>query len=145
MRLAELVEKIEGGCEGDGDLLITGLAALHEAQPGELSFFTNFKYADLLANTQASAVIVAQDWQGVCPCAVIRVPAPDKAMAMAAYLFEPQYSPRVDTGMDPMSSVAADAKLGEGVNIGPFCVVRPGAVIAAGTTLVSGCSWAVML
>ncbi len=139
MKLGELVERIEGSLEGDTELEISGIAGLVEAVAGELSFFSNPKYASSLAETKASAVIVAEDWEGSSPCAVIRVKSPDKAMAMAGYAFEPSCHPLADPGIDVASSVHEDACLDASVSVGPFCVVRPGAVIGPRTVLVSGC------
>lgn len=139
MKLRALVEKIDGVIEGGGELDIRGIAGLAEAVGGELSFLANFKYESLLADTKASAVIVAEDWEGVSPCAVIRVKHADKAMAMAGELLKPVSPLLVDEGIHSCSAVDQDAQVDSSASIGPFCVVRPGAVIGPRTVLVSGC------
>ena len=80
MRLADIVEKVEGVLDGDGQLEIAGIAGiagLADAGTGDLSFLANPKYSAMLATSAASAVIVATKWEGACACAVVRVKSPD--------------------------------------------------------------------
>lgn len=52
-----------GGCRLYGpDVEINGLAGLREAKAGELSFLANIKYAGMVTTTQASAVIVSEEF-----------------------------------------------------------------------------------
>lgn len=44
--LAELAEIVNGHIDGDGSVLISGLAKIEEAGPGDLTFIANTKYAD---------------------------------------------------------------------------------------------------
>ena len=58
---ADIAAKIGGTLEGDPSVPISHLASLAEAQEGDLSFLSNKKYADQMASTKASAVIVPED------------------------------------------------------------------------------------
>jgi UDP-3-O-[3-hydroxymyristoyl] glucosamine N-acyltransferase len=64
-------------------------------------------------------------------CAVLRTDDPYSAFARAVSLFAPDTSPTA--GVDPLSAVASDAAIGEGVSIGPFVTVGAGASIGART------------
>ena len=59
MNLRELAGRL--GCElaGDGDLEITGVAGMEYAQPGQLTFLANPKYAHKVKHTRASAILVS--------------------------------------------------------------------------------------
>src|SRR5580765_7183925 len=59
MRLDELARQINAQLSGDGSVQITSVAPLDIAQPGQVSFLSNRKYARDLETTKASAVIVA--------------------------------------------------------------------------------------
>ena len=52
-------QQIECTVEGDGNIDITGVAAIEDAGAGELTFFANPKYAGALKRTRASAVIAS--------------------------------------------------------------------------------------
>jgi UDP-3-O-[3-hydroxymyristoyl] glucosamine N-acyltransferase len=67
-RLADLAELLDATLVGDGQCEIIGLATLKGAKPGQLSFLSNPSYAGQLAQSEASAVILeeefADSWSG---------------------------------------------------------------------------------
>lgn len=137
LRAEEAAQLVGGDLEGDGDLVLTGLAGIREAKPGELSFVANSRYAAAVAATRAGAVIVSRDWNRPAPCALIRVDQPDRAFARIAERFAPP--PIVPPpGVHPAAVVAPDAELGEGASIGPHCVLEPGCRVGAGSVLFAG-------
>ncbi|MBC8206304.1 MAG: UDP-3-O-(3-hydroxymyristoyl)glucosamine N-acyltransferase [Kiritimatiellales bacterium] len=138
MKLLELVEKIGGTLEGDGNIEIQGVAGIREAASSQISFMSNPKYASQAAATQAGVVIVSEDWTGECPAALIRTQNPDAAFAQAATLFYTPV-PAPEPGVHPSAVVADDAELGEGVCIGPLCVIEPGVKIGAQSVISAQC------
>ncbi|MFA5688924.1 MAG: UDP-3-O-(3-hydroxymyristoyl)glucosamine N-acyltransferase [Kiritimatiellales bacterium] len=138
MKLVELAEKIGGKLDGAGDVEIRGVAAIGSAEPGEISFLANPKYAAQAAATNASALIVPENWSAESPAAFIRVKNPDAAFAQATMLFYTP-PPAAVAGVHPSAVVAPDAIIGENASIGPLCVVESGVTIGAGTVLVAQC------
>ncbi|MBM4153593.1 MAG: UDP-3-O-(3-hydroxymyristoyl)glucosamine N-acyltransferase [Lentisphaerae bacterium] len=134
LTVAELAARLGGSCEGDGTPVITGVAGIRDARPGEVAFVANLRYAGDVSVTRAAAVIVAKAWDRPSPAALIRVDNPDAAFAHAASLFAPPPVPD-PPGIHPSAVIAPDAAVGEGVRIGPFVVVEPGARIGARTVL----------
>ena len=119
--------------DGDGDLEIVRVAALHNAGPGDLTFVASARYLPKLATTRASAVILGRGKGDAPPvtCAVLHADDPYSALAAAVALFAPDSRP--PAGVDPLSAVAADAAIGADVSIGPFVTVGPRASIGART------------
>jgi len=138
MKITELVEKIGGILDGDGDVEIHGVAGISEAGAGEISFVANPKYASLAASTNASAVIVSEDWKDECSAVLIRSKNPDAAFAEVATLFYTPV-PAPAPGVHPTAVVAEDVELGEGVSIGPMCVVEAGTKIGAHSVISAQC------
>ena len=138
MKLLELVENIGGTLEGDGNIEIQGVAGIREAASDQVSFLSNPKYSSLAAGTQAAAVIVSNDWKEECPAALIRVKDPDAAFAQAAALFYTPV-PAPEPGVHPSAVVADDVELGDGVSVGPLCVIEPGAKIGAKSVISAQC------
>ena len=60
MKLSEVAQKL--GCRLDGppELEIRGVAGIEFAEPGQLTFVANRRYAPLLKTTRASAVLVEE-------------------------------------------------------------------------------------
>lgn len=138
MKLFELVSQIGGVLAGDGSVEVHGVAGIRDAGPGDISFVANPRYASDASSTRATAVLVSEEWVAECPAVLIRVKNPDAAFAKAASLFYAP-PPRPVAGVHPSAVVAADAELGEGVSIGPLCVVEAGVKIGTGTVLTASC------
>jgi UDP-3-O-[3-hydroxymyristoyl] glucosamine N-acyltransferase len=130
--LRDLAERLGCRLEGDGAIEIAGVAGLEAAVPGEISFFANPKYTAALQSTRASAVIVGEHAPAP-PTAALRAVNPYLAFAEALDLLTADERPA--RGVHPSSVIAADASIGDGVSIGPFVVVGPGAGIGDRTVL----------
>ena len=89
MKLADIADHIGGVLEGDGSIDICGLSSLSEASAADITFLANRKYASDVATTSASAVLVGKDWEGDCPCALLRVDDVDNAYSQVGVLMSP--------------------------------------------------------
>src|SRR5260221_5996038 len=91
MKLKELADRVDCRLEGDGEIEIRRVAGIQQAQPGDLTFVANAKYAAQLADTRASAVILApgmsEPRQPPLRCAVLRSADPYSTFARALDLF----------------------------------------------------------
>jgi UDP-3-O-[3-hydroxymyristoyl] glucosamine N-acyltransferase len=131
MKLTEIARAL--GCElrGEGDVEITGVAALEDAAPGMLSFLSDPRQAAKLASTRASAVVVAPDTDTALPS--LRAPQPYVAFVAAVELLHPPARPA--PGLHPTAVVAPNATLGPGAHVGAHAVVGDGARIGRDAVL----------
>jgi UDP-3-O-[3-hydroxymyristoyl] glucosamine N-acyltransferase len=128
LKLKDIAARLECRLDGDPELEIRGIAALDDARPGELTFFTNPKYAASLRTTRASAVILGESVEPA-PCAMLRARHPYLAFARAVEIFaDPWRPPPV---VHPTAAVGVDVSLGPDVSIGPFAVIGDGTRIGA--------------
>ncbi|HXH03965.1 MAG TPA: UDP-3-O-(3-hydroxymyristoyl)glucosamine N-acyltransferase [Candidatus Competibacteraceae bacterium] len=137
MTLAEIAAA--GGAElrGDGSIEVSGVAPLHTAQPGQISFLANPRYRKYLQTTQAAAVVLsAEDAEG-CPLPVLVAANPQLVFARIATLFAPK--PPAQRGIHPSAVVSPQAQVAESAWIGPHCTVEAGAQIAEGVYIGPGC------
>jgi len=132
VKLRELAERLECRVEGDGDVEVTRVAGIQDAQPGDVTFLANSKYEKDLAATRASAVILTED-APAAPCAMLRTRDPYLAFARAVGLFFPAARP--EPGVDRMAAVSSDARLGVDVSVGPFVAIGAGARIGDRTVI----------
>ena len=130
MKLSDLAQRLGCGLEGaTADVDIVRVASLEQAEPGDLTFLANPRYHSQLAGTRASAVILSLEDTSPAPCAILRSENPYTSFAQAVRLFhEPMAPPK---GVDPLSSIAADAVLGADLSVGPFVTIGVGATIGA--------------
>lgn len=124
--LTELAQRL--GCElhGPSALDITGVAPMEHADPSELTFLANPKYAPKVKETRAGAILVREQIQGLGMAQLISAnPYLDFARTLEMF-YQP---PRPAAGIHPQASVAPTAKVGEGASIGAFAVIGEHAVI----------------
>ena len=115
--LNELAELVQGRVIGDGDIRIRTVNGIDQARPGELTFLTDSKRADLLSNCQASACLVPEPIDGL-DMAQIVVADPDLAEAILHNHLLAE--PFVASGIHQSSVVGEDCTISEKVSIGPL-------------------------
>lgn len=133
--LKKLAEAIEGHVIGDADAVIRGVAGIKEAQPGEITFLANAKYAPSLRETKASAVILSKPDPNVS-CAQLIVEDPYYAFSrVVSILIEEPYRA---TGISPLAGIGKNVRLGSDLSIYPFVTIGDRAVIGDRVTLYPG-------
>lgn len=130
MNLKELADRVCGQVpECFGDIKITGVAALRDALPGDISFLSNKKYTNQVATTRASAVLVPEDFEiDGAATVLVRVKSPDHAFSQLVPLFAPPPIVRAP-GVHATAVIADDVTLGRDVHIGPYVIVEAGTVL----------------
>jgi UDP-3-O-[3-hydroxymyristoyl] glucosamine N-acyltransferase len=134
-RLADLVDAELR--RGETDCEINAVATLQNAAAGDLGFLANKSYRKYLAQTRASAVILAPEYAHECPTAVLVSENPYACYARAAALIAPR--PQQQAGVHASASLASDCTVDASAWVGPHCIIESGAVIHAGVRLAGGC------
>lgn len=132
-RTQDLARLLEGELEGDPDIVISGLAKIEEAGPGDVTFLANPKYEKHLSKTQASAVIVSRQQQAE-GLTLIRVDDPYRAFARLLAVFYPEEQP-IPPGIHPGAVISPNTTLGQGVRIAAGVVIGSGCTIGDNVTL----------
>jgi UDP-3-O-[3-hydroxymyristoyl] glucosamine N-acyltransferase len=121
MKLSQLAEALGANLQGgDPELEISGIAGIEEAEPGQITFVANQKYAALARTTRASAVLVAPSFPQI-ETPTLRLPEPYLAFARSIELFyaPPQTAP----GIHPTAVIAPTAKIGARPHIAAYAVI----------------------
>jgi UDP-3-O-[3-hydroxymyristoyl] glucosamine N-acyltransferase len=127
--ISEIVAYTGGRYDGPADRMIEGVAPLAEAGETQLAFLSNPKYAPQLASTKAAAILVPEKATGTDD-RFIRVADPYFAVAQILTKFFAFRS--VPDGISSRASIAATARIGEGVAIGPFSTIADDVVLGDG-------------
>ena len=118
--IGEIVDLVAGEFAGNRDQLITAVAPLALANPEQLSFLSNRKYAPDLAATKAGAVLIPRNLEGRDD-RWIRVDDPYFAIArILSRWFSNRPMPK---GISPKAVVAQSANLGNNVSLGHFAII----------------------
>ncbi len=133
--LAELARFLDGTVTPDDDrTVIHGIAPIERAQPGDLTFIVERKYAAQLADSGATAVLV--DLELAVDRPAIRVSNPYEAFVALLDHFFPLQHPQWH--VDPRAILGADVVLGKHVNIGPYVVIGQGTRLGDRVTIYPG-------
>jgi UDP-3-O-[3-hydroxymyristoyl] glucosamine N-acyltransferase len=139
IRLAEIARFLGCVLEGNGETLIRGVAALDQAQAGDLSFYTNRRYAARASVSKATALLVGSESREQFvgrPLLISENPYRDFAKVVAKWFNRPY---RPTPGVHPTAVLGQDVQLGEGCHIGAYCVIERGAKIKAHSVLLPFC------
>ena len=137
MHVQELARRLGATVDPGVDLEIDGVGPIEDAAPGQLTFLSNAKYAPRIQDTQASAVLVAPDFQGESPAALLRIANPYLAFAKAiSLLYSP---PALPPGVHPTAVLGERVILGRDVAIGAYAVLGDDVVVGDGTTIHPHC------
>ncbi|MBT8139758.1 MAG: UDP-3-O-(3-hydroxymyristoyl)glucosamine N-acyltransferase [Gammaproteobacteria bacterium] len=114
-------------------LPVRGVASLANADQTQITFLSNKKYRQMLADSSALAVIVAPAYADDVPFYALVHNDPYAAFAALTQLFETR--PGTPPGIDASAVVANDALLGKDVCVGPGVVIHSGAAVGDSTEL----------
>lgn len=136
MKLSEVAKRLDCALSGDGEIEIRGIATLERARPGELSFLTNPKYNKAARESQASALIVGQDFPPLEVPLLVH-PNPYLTFAKAIEVFYPPT--RSTAQIHPTAWIDDTARIGKEVSIGAYAVIGSQVVIEEGVDIREHC------
>ncbi len=135
--LQTLAERLGLESRGDAEVEISGVASLPSAGPGDLCFVQDRKYLEQFAASRCAAVILPAELAeeaGDRPALLASDPYYSFVQAIA--LIQPESVPPLS--VDDSARVAASARIGKRVAIGPLAVIGDGAEIGDDTTIGAG-------
>ena len=117
--------EIKGSFEGS----IGRIAALTDAQRGDLSFLANSKYRKEVESSKASVILLPEDFEGKPSVDQVFLlhGNPSRAIDLVCEHIQRKLSPRPDPGVHPQSIINPTVSLPKSVHVGPYVVVEEGA------------------
>src|SRR5436190_22741074 len=135
MRVRELAQWLGAEFEGDGEVDITGVAAIESAGPADVSFINSRKAAQQAQASSAGCLIVPKEFD-IQGRAIIRAASPRSAFARAIGRLHPPRLP--DPGIDLTAEIASGTQIAAGVSIGPHASIGKGTIIGSDTVVGAG-------
>jgi UDP-3-O-[3-hydroxymyristoyl] glucosamine N-acyltransferase len=126
----QIAQLIQGTVDGDGSVVISTFHKIEEGQAGSISFLANPKYESYLYDSQASAIIVAEDLVLKQKPLATLVKVKDPYLAFTVLLQKYQeFTTKKETGIQQPSYIAEDAKVGDSIYLGPFSSIGLGSTV----------------
>lgn len=126
----QIAQLINGTIEGDPNITVNSFGRLENAKKGEIAFLANPKYEEFIYKTNASVIIINQNFtlQKKVDSTLIRVADAYSAFAMLLTEYEKIKRQNL-SGIEQPVYIHATARVGENVFIGAFSYIGEGAVI----------------
>ncbi|OTA16643.1 UDP-3-O- glucosamine N-acyltransferase [Xenorhabdus vietnamensis] len=137
IRLADLAQQLNAQLQGDGDIVITGIAPMYSANNEQITFLSDSRYTDKLSACQAAAVVLREADLPHCKVAALVVDDPYLAYARMAQIMDTTPKPAQD--IHPSAVISSEAILGKNVAIGANAVVESGVVLGDDVIVGAGC------
>ena len=132
----EVAQFLSAEVVGDGTVVLTGIAPIEEAGSGELSFVANPKYASLIDNCTASALVTSPLLETTFEPRVLSA-NPYLAFTKAMQLFIDVPKPP-SAGVSTGAIVHAEADVASTATVHHHAVVERGACVGANTVIEPG-------
>jgi UDP-3-O-[3-hydroxymyristoyl] glucosamine N-acyltransferase len=129
---AELAKYLGATLQGDGSLVLTGVASPENATTTDLIYLEAPKFAARIEKSAAICVLALPNTRADGKT-ILEVADPKFAFAKAAAWLSPSAVPK--SAIHPTAIVSLTAKLAKNVSIGPYAVIEEEAEIGAGATI----------
>lgn len=120
---------LNGTIEGNPDVSVSTLSKIEEGKPGSISFLANPAYTQHIYNTEATLVIVNNDFVATAPISATLIRVQSAAAAFAKLLEMYNQVKLNKTGISKQAYIAESAAIGENIYAGEFAVVSDNARI----------------
>ena len=116
----QIADFLGGTVDGNPEVKVSNFSKIEEGQPGTLTFLANPKYEHYIYNTEASIVLVNNDFSPAeqITATLVKVENAYSALAMLLNLVE-QSKPK-KAGISSAAFIAASATMGEDCFVGNF-------------------------
>lgn len=134
-RVSEIAAIVDGAVEGDDGIVITGLAGIREAGPGDLTFAADAKYLHDIERTRASAILVTRGTvKRTGMPTLVRVADVKQSWDTLLEMVKPD-PVEIPRGIDPAAKIGSEVTVGDNVAVSAFAAVMDGASLGDGTTI----------
>ena len=150
---AQQIASVLGGTvEGNPEVKVNNFSKIEEGKPGTLSFLANPKYEHFIYNTEASIVLVNNDFTPSEPVKATLVKVANAYASLAILLNMVEQAKAKKAGIDATAFIAGSATvgedcyvgnfayIGENVKIGKNCRIYPHAYIGDNVTIGENCT-----
>lgn len=133
--ISQIAMMLGGSVEGDSNAEVWKLCKIEEGEQGGLSFLANSKYTNYIYETNATAVIVSNEFVPEHPIKASLIRVADPYLAFANLLKKYNEMQLDKKGVDPLAFVSPSATIGKDCYIGPFAFVGDNARIGDGVKI----------
>ena len=131
----QIATVLNGTIEGDPSVVVNNFSRIEEGKPGTLTFLANPKYTHFIYDTDASVVLVNNEFKAEQPVKATLIRCENAYASLAVLLDMMEKMKPEKVGIEPMTYISESASLGENVYIGAFSYIADNARIGNNTKI----------
>ncbi len=136
--LKEIATFISGELIGNGEVTISGIGGIQEAQEGDIAFVAHSKDENFIDTSMASCVVVPKDIKKAFNKPLIKVDYPSVALSKIIEFIMPDSIPH-PKGIHSTAIISENSGIGKNVSIGAYAVIGDKTVIGDNTVIYPFC------
>ena len=126
---------LSGTVVGDKNTAVHTVSSIEGGKKGALTYLTNPKYEQYVYTTEASIVLVSNDFEPKQEVRATLIKLPDVGAAVLQLLEMYNAMKPQKKGVSKMASISEKATVAEDCYVGDFAVIEAGAVVEAGAKI----------
>ncbi|WP_296945031.1 UDP-3-O-(3-hydroxymyristoyl)glucosamine N-acyltransferase [uncultured Dysgonomonas sp.] len=131
----QIATVLNGTIEGDSSVVVNNFSRIEDGKPGTLTFLANPKYTHYIYSTDASIVLVNNDFVADQPVKATLIRCFNAYAALAILLDMVEKTKPQKTGIEAMSYIASNVKYGENIYVGAFAYIAENVKIGNNTKI----------
>ena len=133
---AEMIAGLLGGSiVGDKNATVHTVSSIEGGKKGSLTYLSNLKYEQHIYSTEASIVLVGEEFEPKQEVAATLIKLPDVGAAVLKLLEMYNAMKPQKKGISKMASISEKATVAEDCYVGDFAVIEAGAVVESGAKI----------
>lgn len=123
-KIGQIAEMLGGKVEGNPEGILNNIAKIEEANEKDLCFLANPKYEKYIYSTNATAVLVSNEFKPEKDIKATLIKVKDPYLAFSQILdFYQEYVSNAKSGIEEPSYVGVNSKIGENIYRGAFSYI----------------------
>lgn len=135
----QIADMLQGRVDGNPETTVHNLSRIEEGKSGTLSFLANPQYTPYIYTTEASVVIVSEDFEAEKEISATLIRVADAYGAFAKLLEAYNGLQNQEVGISEQAFIDSSAQIGNDVYIAPGVQIAAGVKIGDGTKIYANC------
>lgn len=131
----QIADFLKGKVFGNPDVKVNNISKIEEGKPGTLTFLSNPKYTPYIYTTEASIVLVNNDFEPEAEVKATLIKVENSYNALASLLNLVEQSKPQKKGIDSLAFVSSSAKLGDFAYVGAFAFIGENVTVGDGAKI----------
>lgn len=135
IKAKQIAQLVNGSIVGDPEVIVSGPSKIEDGKPGTITFLANPKYKEYIFTTEASVVLVGNDFQtdiSILPT-LIKVENVYGALAILMENFNTGIS--IHSAIAPTAILDSSVELEQNVSIDDYVIIKPHVKIGQNTKI----------